>query len=117
MTMIGRRSVAASLSRPPAGRLVRWQALDDSVAGQHATIDGEVAAHHESTHGRVLLGQATGFVREIRLVLTPIDQNQASVAVGVTVALVHGILPPAAPAKALQVLHVEASHYVTWASQ
>jgi hypothetical protein len=113
VSVIGRRSVAAALSGPPAGRLVRRQALDDAVAGKHTTVDGEIAANHKSAHGRVLLGQAARLVRQVRLILPTIDQNQAGVAVvGVTVALVHGVLPPTSPAKAFQVLHVEAAHLV-----
>lgn len=54
--MIGRRSVAAPLSGPPAGGFVRWQALYDPVASKHTPIDGEVAADHKSAHGRILLG-------------------------------------------------------------
>jgi len=81
VSAIGRRSVAASLSRPPAGALVRWQALDDPVPGKHAAVDGKVAANHKGAHGCVLLSQTVGLVREIRLVLASIDQNKASVAV------------------------------------
>jgi hypothetical protein len=111
MSMIGRRSVATSLSGSPGG-IVSWQALDDAVAGKHASIDREVSADHKSTHGCILLGQAAGFVCKIRLVLAAIDQNQASIAARVAVALVHGVHPPTTPAKAFQVLHVEATHRV-----
>lgn len=32
------------------------ETLDNAVAGQHASVDGEVAADHEGTHGGVFLG-------------------------------------------------------------
>lgn len=87
-----------------------WKALDNAIACQHASIDREVAAYHESTHGSVLLGQNIGFVCEICLIFTAIDKDQARVAVMVSVALVHGVCPSSTPAKALKVLHIEAAH-------
>jgi hypothetical protein len=46
----------AALAAAAAG-LGSRQALDDAVAGQHAPVDGKVAAHHKGTHGGVLLGE------------------------------------------------------------
>jgi hypothetical protein len=85
--------------RLAAGLLGR-QTLDDPVAGEHAPVDGEVPADHKGTHGCILLGQGPGFVCKIRLVLAPIDQNQAGIAIGVAVALIRGVMPSTAPAKA-----------------
>lgn len=110
VAVIGR--MAAALSSGFPSTLISWQALNDAVAGQHAAIDREVPAHHKGTHGGVFLGQIVGFVCKIGLVLAAIDQNQASVAVHVVEAVVHGIHPPTAPAKALKVLHIKASHLV-----
>lgn len=76
------------------------QPLNDAVAGQHATIHREVAAHHEGSHGSVLLRQEIRFVGEIGLILAAVDHNEARVAAVVTVTLVRRIRPPAAPAEA-----------------
>jgi len=54
---------AVTIAAPPAASVLAAadgltrQTLKDAVAGQHAPIDGEVAAHHKGTHGGVLLGQ------------------------------------------------------------
>lgn len=54
---------AVTIAAPPAASVpaaadgLTRQTLEHTVAGQHAPIDGEVAAHHEGTHGGVLLGQ------------------------------------------------------------
>jgi hypothetical protein len=87
-----------------------WKALDNAIACQHTSVDREVAAYHESTHGSVLLGQNIGFVCEICLIFTAIDKDQASVAIVVPVTLVHGVCPSSTPAEALEVLHIEAAH-------
>ena len=83
-----------------AAGVIRRQTLDNAIASEHAAIDRKVPANHEGTHGCVLLGQATGLVREIGLILAPIDQNQAGVAIGAPVALIARVMPPTAPAKA-----------------
>lgn len=90
--------------------LVRREALDDAVAGQHPTIDGKVAAHHKGPHGGVLLGQTVGRVGQISLVFPTVHQNQAGEAVGVAVALIGGILPSTTTAEAFQILHVVTAH-------
>lgn len=57
-------------ARPPGlvfGVVCR-QSLDDSVAGQHSSIDREVSADHERTHGRVFLGESVGFIWDVCLV-------------------------------------------------
>lgn len=92
----GRRVVA------PLGtlRLRDWQALDDAVAGQHAAIHGEVAAHHEGAHGGVLLGQDIRFVRQVRLVFAAVDEHEARVPAVVTVALVRRVYPSSTSAQA-----------------
>lgn len=64
------------------------QPLNDAVAGEHPTVDREVAAHHKGTHGGVLLRQEIRFVREIRLVLPAVHEDQAREATSITVALV-----------------------------
>lgn len=56
-----------------ASRLSGRKPLNDAIAGQHATVHGEVAAHHEGTHGGVFLGQRVGLIREIRLILASVD--------------------------------------------
>jgi hypothetical protein len=83
-----------------AARLIGRQALDNPVAGKHASVDGEVPADHKGTHGCVFLGQRLGLVGKIRLVLPPIDQDQARVAIGVPVGLVQGVMPSTPPAEA-----------------
>lgn len=98
---VTRRRVATALLGPAGGAagLGGGQPLDDSVAGKHATVDGEVATHHEGTHGRVFLRQRIRFVGEVRLVLTAVDKNEARVATVITVALVRRIPPSSAAAK------------------
>jgi hypothetical protein len=81
---------------PLSGR----QPLDDPVPGQHPAIDREVAAHHERTHGRVLLRQLIRFVRQVGTVLSPIDEHETGEAGAASVDLVHGVPPPAALAQA-----------------
>lgn len=76
------------------------EALDNSVSGQHTSIHGEVAAHHESTHGCILLGKNIGLVREVSLVLAAVDEDKARKSAGVSVAFVCGVNPPAAAAEA-----------------
>lgn len=80
--------------------LVCREALDDPISGQHASIDGKVPADHERSHGRVLLGKDIRFVGEIGLILAAIHKDEAGIATGVAVALVHRIPPPTAPAEA-----------------
>jgi hypothetical protein len=80
--------------------LVYRKTLDNTVPSQHAAVDGEVSAHHECTHGGVLLGQHVRFVCKIRLILAAVHENQASVTTAVTVTLVHRVLPSTTPAKA-----------------
>jgi hypothetical protein len=60
--------------------LIRRQSLNNAIACQHTSIDRKVPADHERPHGCILLGQSIGFVREIRLVLSPIDEYQTGVA-------------------------------------
>lgn len=88
----------------------RRETLDDAISSEHAPIDGKVPAHHKGPHRSVLLGQSVRFVRNVRLVLAAIDENQTGVPAGVPIALVGRVLPPTAPAQALKVLNVEATH-------
>ena len=60
--------------------LIRRQSLNNAIACQHTSIHGKVPADHERPHCRILLSQSIGFVRQIRLVLSPIDENQTGVA-------------------------------------
>lgn len=83
-----------------AARLVCGQALNDAVTGQHAAIDGEVAAHHEGSHGRVLLRQRVRGVGQVRLVLPPVDQDQTRVARVAAGAFVPRVCPSTSSAKA-----------------
>ena len=83
-----------------AASLIRGQALDNPVAGKHAAIDREVPANHKGTHGCILLRQGVGLVLQISLVLPPINQDQARVAIGIAVAFIRGVMPPTAPAEA-----------------
>lgn len=96
-----------------AGCLICWQSLNDAVPGEHAAIDGEVPADHKGPHGRILLGKGVRFVREIGLILATVHKHQAGIAIGIAVALVHGIPPPTPAAKAFQILHIKAPHGVT----
>lgn len=93
-----------------AARVLSRQALDDAVAGQHASVDRKVATDHKGTHGSVLLSKNVRLVGEIRLVLAAVDQDKTSVAAVVPVALVHGVCPSSTPAEALEILHVETAH-------
>lgn len=95
---------------PAAVRLRGWEALNNAVAGKHATIDREVSAHHEGPHGRVFLSQEVRLVGEIRLVFTAVDENKASEATVITVTLVHGVRPSSTPTETLKILHVKAAH-------
>lgn len=47
-------SLGARLLAAP-GTICR-QSLNNTIPGQHATVDGEVPAHHEGFHGCILLG-------------------------------------------------------------
>lgn len=105
---VPRRMVTALAAS--AGVIAGRQSLDDPVAGEHASIDGKVTAHHEGTHGSVLLSQHIRLVCEVRLILTAVDQHEAGVATVTTVTLVHGVGPSSSPAEAFKVLHVEAAH-------
>lgn len=40
----------------PAG-IIGWETLDDTVTGKHASIDGEIPAHHEGSHSCIFLRQ------------------------------------------------------------
>jgi len=72
--------MAATTTPSPvsATALIRRQSLDNAIARQHTSIDRKVAAHHERPHRCVLLSQPVGFVGEIGLVLSAIDQYQTS---------------------------------------
>lgn len=89
------------------------QTLDDAVAGQHAPVDGKVAADHERTHGSVFLGQPIRLVRQIGLVLASVDKDVAREAIYVAVTFVGGVRPSTAAAEAFQVLHIKTSHCET----
>ena len=84
-------------------RVIGRKPLDDAIASEHASIDGEVPAYHEGPHGSVLLGQGVRFVRNVRLVLPSIDQHEARVPAGVPIALVGRVLPPTTPAQAYRI--------------
>lgn len=101
-----RRVTALAATR----RFLSRKSLNDTIASQHTPIDRKVTADHEGTHSCVLLGQNIRFVCEVCLVFASIDKNKASVAAVVPVALVHGVCPSSASAKALEVLHVETAH-------
>jgi len=67
---------ATTMSSPVAATmLIRRQSLNNAIACQHTSIYRKVPANHESPHGRILLSQSIGFVREICLVLAPVDEN------------------------------------------
>jgi hypothetical protein len=86
----------------PATALAGRQPLDHAVARQHASVDREVAAYHEGPHGRVLLSQPVGLVREVGLVLPAIDEHEAGEARRAAVRLVQGISPSSTPAQACE---------------
>lgn len=81
-------------------RFSGWEPLNDSIAGQHASIDGKVPADHKSTHGGILLGQDIRFVGQVCLVLATIHQHETSEATWVAVTLVRRVCPSTAPAEA-----------------
>lgn len=85
---------------PAAAGIRGRQTLDNAVTGKHATVDGEVAANHEGTHGGIFLSQEIRFVGKVRLVLAAIDENKTRVAAGVAIALVCRVYPPSSPAEA-----------------
>lgn len=74
-------------------RLGNRKSLDDTIPGEHASINGEVAADHESSHRGILLCQLVGLVRLIGLVLAAIDQDQTGEAGAAAADLEHGIVP------------------------
>ena len=77
--------------------LIRRKSLDDTIASKHASIDREVAAHHEGPHRGVLLRQPIGFVSEIGLVFSTIDEDQTRKAGGTPVRFVQGVTPASTP--------------------
>ena len=80
-------------------RISNRKSLDDTIPGEHATINGEVAAHHKSSHCSILLSQLVGLVGLISLVLAAIDQDQTGEAGAATADLEHGIVPTTALAE------------------
>jgi hypothetical protein len=76
------------------------EALDNTISGQHASIHGKVAAHHKSTHGCVFLGENIRFIREVRLILAAVNQDQACESTRISVALVGGVRPSSTTAQA-----------------
>lgn len=92
--------------------LIRRQSLNNAVACQHTSIDRKVPAHHKRPHRCILLSQPIGFVREICLVLSPIDEYQTSVARRAPVRLVQGVAPASSSTQTLQICHVEATHCI-----
>lgn len=70
--------------------------LDHTIASEHTSVDGEVAANHESSHGSVLLSQPIRPVGLIGLVLPTIDQDETGVAGMAAADLKYGILPTTA---------------------
>ncbi len=67
----------AATTVPPlvsATALIGRQSLDNAIACQHTSVDREVAANHERTHGCILLSQTVGLVSEIGLVFPTIDE-------------------------------------------
>lgn len=91
---------ASTLSLVARCSLSGGQPLDDPVPGQHPAIDREVAAHHERTHGSVLLRQLIRFVRQVGTVLSSIDEHETGEAGAASVDLVHGVPPAATLAQA-----------------
>ena len=94
------RESASTPSRVARSSLSGGQPLDDPVPGQHPAIDREVAAHHECTHGSVLLRQLIRFVRQVGTVLSSIDKHETSEAGAAAVDFVHGVPPAATLAQA-----------------
>lgn len=88
-----------------AAAVGRRQALHNAVAGEHASIDREVTAHHKGTHSSILLGQQVGLICQVCLVLSAVDKDETCIAAGVTVALVRGVCPSSAAAKAWKRRH------------
>jgi len=72
---IDRMAATTSSSPVSATVLIRRQSLNNAIACQHTSIHGKVPTNHECPHGCVLLSQSIGFVREISLVLSPIDKH------------------------------------------
>lgn len=77
-------------------RLGCRESLDHTIASEHTSVDGEVAANHESSHGSVLLSQSIRLVGLIGLVLPTIDQDETGVASMAAADLKHGIVPTTA---------------------
>jgi len=89
--------VSPVLTADPFGR----QSLNNAVSGQHTTVLGEVPAHHEGPHRGVLLRKVVRLVREVGPVLPAVHKNQTGPAVvRVADAVVRGVIPSTAPAKA-----------------
>lgn len=93
------RDPPATPSLVAMSSLTGGKSLNDSIPGKHSTIDGEVSAHHECTHGSVFLRQLIRFVRKVGAVLSSIDEHQTGEARAASVDLVHGITPAAAMAE------------------
>lgn len=77
----------------------RWKTLHNAIAGKHSSVDRKVTAHHEGPHGGVLLGQDTGFISQISLILSAVDQDMAGISTSVAMALVGRVHPSSSSAK------------------
>lgn len=76
-----------------ATALIGRQSLDNAITSQHPSIDRKISADHKRPHCCVLLGQSSGFVREIGLVFSPIYLHVAGVSRFISVWRVHWISP------------------------
>lgn len=94
-------STNAPLLLPPsaASTLIGRKTLHDAVPCKHASIDREVSANHECSHGCILLCQSIGLIGEIGLVLSPIHEDEACETLGTLVSLVEWISPSSTSAK------------------
>ena len=79
--------------------LHHWQALHDTVVGQHAHVGRELLADSEGVHSSILLGQYVGHVGKIRLILTTIDKNETGKSAASLVDFVHWISPASSSAE------------------
>jgi hypothetical protein len=94
ITAVARRGVSSAAATV---RVNGRHALDNTIAGEHASIGGEVLAHHEGAHSGILLSKEVRLVCEISLILAAVHKHKASEATGVSVTLVRRVSPSTTP--------------------
>jgi hypothetical protein len=93
---IDRMASTTSSSPVSATALIGRQSLDNAIACQHTSIDRKIPAYHERPHCCVLLSQPVGFVGEVCLIFSTIDEDKTGKPRRTPVRLVQGVAPTSA---------------------